>query len=114
MEQLPDLTRQAWLGLNLLDAVSPSYYYSLANKCFDYIQAGVPSVQMDFPEYRALQDRYTCFLLLPSLDAGKLANLIQAAAENADTFSTLRVNNKRAAIDLNWEREREVLLGIWG
>ncbi len=113
MGQLPDLTRQAWLGLNLLDAVSPSYYYSLANKCFDYIQAGVPSVQMDFPEYRAIQDQYDCFLLLPELNAKKLAELIQSVDRSAGVYTYLRVNNKRAAADLNWEREREILLGLW-
>ena len=113
MEQLPDLTRRAWLGLNLLDAVSPSYYYSLANKCFDYIQAGVPSVQMDFPEYQALQDKYDCFVLLPELDANKLAGVILSTDESGCIYTNLHKNNKLAAAELNWERERNILLSLW-
>lgn len=113
MAELPELTHQAWLGLNLLDAVSPSYYYSLANKCFDYIQAGVPSVQMDFPEYRALQDTYHCFVLLPTLNATKLASLIQSVAADPTAYHRLLANNQRAATDLNWEREQRGLLGLW-
>ncbi|MEM6772783.1 MAG: glycosyltransferase family 4 protein, partial [Bacteroidota bacterium] len=76
-EELPEITRQAWLGLNLLDARSPSYYYSLANKALDYVQAGLPSVQMDFPEYRALNEAHGCYLLLDQLDAKLLAKSIQ-------------------------------------
>jgi glycosyltransferase involved in cell wall biosynthesis len=45
----------ASIGLNLLDGRSESYLYSLANKTFDYVQAALPAIAMDFPEYRTLQ-----------------------------------------------------------
>lgn len=45
---------QASVAVNLLEATSKSYYYSLANKAFDYIHALLPAIHMDFPEYRAL------------------------------------------------------------
>lgn len=112
-EALPEITRNAWIGLNLLDAVSLSYYYSLANKSLDYIQAGVPSVQMNFPEYRALQDTYGCYLLLDSLDAKALAALIRQLADNPKQYEQLQHNCVRAAEMLVWEREEEVLLRLW-
>ncbi|MBC6995357.1 glycosyltransferase family 4 protein [Neolewinella lacunae] len=112
-EELPDLTRKAWLGLNLLDAVSPSYYYSLANKALDYVQAGLPSVQMDFPEYRALQNQHHCYLLLDQLDARALAQRIATLANDPAAYEQLRANCLRAAEVLCWEREEEVLLGLW-
>lgn len=112
-EELPAITRRAWLGLNLLDAVSPSYYYSLANKSLDYIQAGLPSVQMDFPEYRAIDEEYNCYVLLPELDARMLADKIKALVDDQERWLALRENCLKAAAELCWEREEEVLLGIW-
>ena len=42
-EELRGITKQAYLGVNLLQHQSLNYYYSLANKYFDYIQAEIPS-----------------------------------------------------------------------
>jgi glycosyltransferase involved in cell wall biosynthesis len=108
-DQLPELTRQARFGLNLLENRGLSYYYSLANKAFDYVQSGLPSVQMDFPEYRALQAEYPAFLLLDELAPEHLAAAIRSA-EDADTYSALQSNCRRAAEDWCWEREVSALL----
>lgn len=112
-KELLATTRQATIGLNLLDAVSPSYYYSLANKTFDYLQAGLPSVQMNFPEYRALQERYKCFLMLPELNASKLAKLLRNTLEHPAVYQQLQSACLRAREDLVWEREEKRLLALW-
>ena len=112
-EELPELTRQAWLGLNLLRADSPSYYYSLANKSLDYVQAGLPSVQMDFPEYRALNDRYGCYVLLEELTPAALSACIRQLTVDGAAYRTLRENCRAAAKELCWEREAPKLLAIY-
>lgn len=112
-DQLEAYTRRAWLGLNLLNAVSPSYYYSLANKCFDYIQCGLPSVQMNFPEYLALQRRYGCFVLADRLDATRLAIQITHLGSHPQVYQELVEGCKAAASELNWERESQELLRLW-
>lgn len=111
--ELPGLTRQAWLGLNLLDAVSPSYLYSLANKALDYVQAGVPSVQMDFPEYRDLQERYGCYALLDNLQVDSLAAVIKRLSDDVAAYNDLRNKCLAAAPELCWEREEQVLLDLY-
>ena len=111
--ELPELTRQAWLGLNLLDDISPSYYYSLANKSLDYLQAGLPSVQMNFPEYRAINDRYGCYLLVDDLEPETLAQAIRKVMDDENRYADLRAGCIRAAEELCWEREEKVLLDVW-
>ncbi|TXF88432.1 glycosyltransferase family 4 protein [Neolewinella aurantiaca] len=111
--ELPALTEQAWLGLNLLDAVSPSYYYSLANKAFDYIQAGLPSVQMAFPEYCSIQDTYGCYALLESLEPSKLVAIVERLIAHPTAYQQLVAASERAAAELVWENEIPRLLEIW-
>ncbi|CAH1000225.1 hypothetical protein LEM8419_01374 [Neolewinella maritima] len=110
---LPALTAQAWLGLNLLADSSPSYYYSLANKSLDYIQAGLPSVQMDFPEYRAIHVQYDVFSLLPTLSPTALAAVIRELIDQPDRYVQLQANCHAAARDLCWEVEAPKLLKIY-
>lgn len=108
-QDLPKLTQHAWLGLNLLAAVSPSYYYSLANKSLDYLQARLPSLQMDFPEYRHLNETYGCYLLLPDLGARTLVQCIRELLADPDKYDRLVAGCDRAAGECHWQAEQERL-----
>lgn len=112
-DALPALTRQAWLGLNLLESRAPSYYYSLANKAFDYIQAGVPSVQMNFPEYAALQAGYGPFVLLDALTVDALVAAIAPLLSDAAAYRACQRRCLAAAEDLHWDNEVGRLLAVY-
>lgn len=111
--ELRQLTAQAWLGLNLLENKGLSYYYSLANKFFDYVQAGVPVVTMDFPEYRALQARHPVAILLARLDPAELARVFRELMDDESRYRRLQEACRRAAGEWNWEQEQQELLRIW-
>jgi hypothetical protein len=70
---LRQLTAQATVGIMLLENTGLSYYYSLANKFFDYVQAGIPQLCIDFPEYRALNAQHEVAVLVPDLAPATLA-----------------------------------------
>ena len=112
-EELPGLTRQATIGFNVLENRGLSYYYSLANKAFDYIQAGIPSVHMDFPEYRAIQERYGVFHLIPDLERETLLNAIRKLLDDSAYCEQLRENCRKAAVELVWEKEEGRLLRVY-
>lgn len=106
-DELPAFTRQATLGLNLLVAESLSYYYSLANKTFDYMACGVPAIHMDFPEYREIQEKYHCFLLLDKLEKRSLVKLIHQT--DSPQLLRLHQNNLEAAQHFQWKLESKKL-----
>ena len=110
---LPALTAQAWLGLNVLENKGLSYYYSLANKFFDYVQAGVPILTMDFPEYRALNAQHEVALLLEHLTPANMASAIRFLLENPEAYQRLKDNTGSAGREWNWEKEALVLLEYW-
>lgn len=112
-EDLANLTRQAWLGLNLLENQGLSYYFSLANKFFDYVQNGIPSINMEFPEYISLNRQFEVAILLEKLDPKRLADEVLRLWETPDEYSRLQKNCLQAAHFWNWEADREVLLKVW-
>ena len=113
-EDLHRLTPKATIGLNLLENRGLSYYYSLANKSFDYIAAGIPSLQMDFPEYRRLQEEFDLFYLMPSLKPPLIVQAVQHLLNDKGLYQKLQNNNRRAARVLNWENEERTLLRFYG
>lgn len=112
-DDLKALTSKACVGLNLLENKGLSYYYSLANKAFDYVQAGLPSLQMDFPEYRRLNEEHEVFMLVPDLEPGTLVSALQQLLEQPQVYARLHQNCRQAAQSWNWEQEEEVLLSFY-
>lgn len=111
-DKLPELTAQAYVGLNVSENVSLSYYYSLNNKFFDYIHAGLPSLINDFPEYIALNNKYKVGLIT---GAGKepLIQNCRKLLNDESLHLQLQKNCNEAARILNWENESKKLLKLY-
>lgn len=106
---LKQLTVNAKVGLNLLEPNGLSYYYSLANKFFDYMQAGVPCICANFPEYEVIHEKYNCSILI---DCGTdvIAASINSLLEDKNAYQTLSNNCVLAANYFNWNIEEAKLV----
>ena len=103
-------TSKATIGINFLKKDSLNYYFSLANKALDYIQAGLPSIQMDFPEYRAINEAYEVYRLIPNLEIPNIVAGVNELLSDKFYYQKLQENCRIAAKELNWERESEKLI----
>ena len=114
-EKLREVTRRAAVGIMLLENIGLSYYYSLANKFFDYVHAGIPQVLIDFPEYRALNDQFDVAELVPDLAPATLAAALNRLLPGGEParYQHLAENCRRAAPQLSWQHEERVLLQLW-
>ncbi len=110
---LRQLTPQAWLGLNLFEQKGLNYYYSLANKFFDYVQAGVPVLTMNFPEYRAMQLQYEVALLLDTLSTEAVVAAVKHLQQEPQHYERLRRAAQQARLVWTWEAEEPTLLALW-
>ncbi len=113
-EELKNITSSAWLGVNLLENRGLSYYYSLANKFFDFVQAGVPVLTMNFPEYRALNQVYEVAVLLEKAEPEAIAAALVSLKNNPGAHAHLSEACVHAAREWNWDRDSKTLLKIWG
>ena len=114
-EALREVTRHATVGIMLLENIGLSYYYSLANKFFDYVHAGIPQVLIDFPEYRALNDQFDVAELVADLAPATLAAALNRLLPGGEParYQHLAANCRRAAPQLSWQHEERELLGLW-
>lgn len=112
-EELDSFTSGAYVGLNLLENNGLSYYYSLANKFFDYVQFGVPVVTMDFPEYHALNKQHEVAVLLSVLNKESLVEALHKMFADIAFHQTLRRNCLIASQEWIWEKEASQLVKIW-
>ncbi len=111
-EELNEWTAKAWLGLNLLDESSGNYYHSLANKFLDYMAFGVPSISMDFPEYRNLNEEYQFSILISDLRVETLIETVQKLHSDPDRYNELHRNACKASRHLNWQREKKKVFEV--
>jgi glycosyltransferase involved in cell wall biosynthesis len=111
--ELRQITNNAYIGVNLIEAFGLNQYYSLANKFFDYIQAGVPQLTMDFPEYRLVHDRYPIGLLIPDTDEKKIAAALNNLLADDVLYGMFKDNCQQARQVYNWREEEKNLLRFY-
>lgn len=104
-EKLDGYLRQARVGINLLSRESASYEYSLANKFFDYVHAGLPQVCMDFPEYRRMNDQYRVASLVGDLKKYTITYAINHLLDDRNYWFTYHVSCLEARKHWQWENE---------
>lgn len=112
--ELMHYTTLANLGFTLDKATNLNYKFSLPNKLFDFIQAGVPVIASNLPEIKRIIDHYQIGTFVPSHKPEDIAATIRESLDN----KALRANWKNklifAAHELCWENEEKVLLNIYG
>jgi glycosyltransferase involved in cell wall biosynthesis len=112
-EELRAWTAGARIGINFTENIGLNQYYCLPNKFFDYVQAGVPQVTNDYPEYQRLNAQYEVALLIPDMQPATIANAINSLLNDESLYAQLRSNALRAAAEWTWEREAPKLLTLY-
>jgi len=109
-EQLANYTRIADLGLSMDKDTNLNYRYSLPNKLFDYIHAGIPVVVSPLVEISRVVKDYQIGAIIDSHDPQHIAQVISESLQNKQQYSLWKENIKKAQKDLSWENEEKQLL----
>lgn len=111
--ELAAITQNYYAGINLVEPLGLNQLYSLANKFFDYIQAGVPQITMNFPEYKKVNDEFEVAVLVDTVEVNKIENALNNLLSNDEQHQHLKQNCLLAREIYTWENEEVKLLHLY-
>lgn len=111
--ELRRITPLAYAGITLFENNGKSNYLSLANRFFDYIQAGIPQLCVDYPAYREINEAYDIMLPITDLSPESIARHLNLLVSDRVLYERLQQNCRKAAMELNWEQESKKLISFY-
>jgi len=103
----------ATIGVAPIEPVCLNNRYSLPNKLFQYIQAGLPVVASDLPEMAKVVRQYEIGEVFPAGDSDRLAAAINSLLTDPVRLRLCQQNSAKAAQELNWNKEQAKLIAIY-
>ncbi|MEO7309688.1 MAG: glycosyltransferase [Chitinophagaceae bacterium] len=107
------ITPLAYFGLTLFESTGLNQYYSLANRFFDYIQAGIPQLCVGYPEYEAINHQYEVASLVSEPGEAALSAALNNLLRDAVLYNRLKNNCVLAAKELCWQNEEKKLVAFY-
>ena len=112
-KELRNITSTAYAGITLFENNGLSNYYSLANRFFDYIQAGVPQVCVNYPAYKEINQTYDIALLISDTSEHSIADGLNLLLQDSVLYRRLKENCIKAREVLNWQEEEKKLITFY-
>ncbi len=111
-EKLYNYTKNADLGISFDKDTNLNYKYSLPNKIFDYIHAGLPVMASPLVEIKKIIDRYKIGECIENHEPKHIAEKINTLLNNSEKLLQYKANCITASKELNWENEKLGLIHI--
>ncbi|APZ45135.1 glycosyl transferase group 1 [Polaribacter reichenbachii] len=108
-DKLFNYTKQATLGMVLEEPVGLSFQFSLPNKLFDYIHAGIPIIAGRLPEISRIISDFKVGVLVDDYQPETIAKTIHNLLEDKALLSKIKENQLKAKKVLCWEIESKKL-----
>ena len=108
-EKLVNYTKKATLGMVLEEPLGLSFQYSLPNKLFDYIHAGIPIIAGNLIEISNIINEYKVGIVIENYMPETIATAIQELFNNERKLLEIRQNQQKASEVLCWEIEQQKL-----
>ena len=111
--EMMQYTQHAKLGITIDKNTNTNYKYSLPNKLFDFIHAGIPILASKIIEVEKIINKYQIGLFINNHEPKHIANQIKYALDNKELISEWKSNTTLATKDLNWEIEENTLKDLY-
>lgn len=111
--ELKEYTKKAWIGVTLFENNGLNNYYSLGNRFFDYMHAGLPQVCVNYPAYQEINNQHQIAVLINDLHPETIAGALNELLNNKELYNQLQQNCLQAREAINWQQEEKKLLEFY-
>lgn len=111
-DELVHYTSVADAGLSIDKDTNSNYRYSLPNKLFDYIHAGIPVLASPLHEIQNIFNEFEIGVLITNHQPAHIAERIKYIINATEKQKLWRENCKLAAQKYNWENEERELIHV--
>lgn len=113
VDELPQWTACAYVGLQILQNTCFNHYSSLSNKLLEYLMAGVPVVASDLPEMRRVTEETGAGVLVDPSDPTAIATAVNRLLADEAIREEMAQRARQARGRYCWEREEQVLVDLY-
>ncbi len=110
---LSHFTRKAKLGISIDKPSVPNHKFSLPNKFFEYLHAGVPVLSSRLIEQERIINHYDVGGFIEDHQPEHIARKIREIFADPDQLNRWKQNTCKARQELNWENESKIVLDIF-
>lgn len=111
--ELMRYTRSGDAGLSLDKNSNLNYNFSLPNKIFDYLSAGIPVIATDLPEIQKIVQKYNCGILISESTPDNISKAIIKLRDDKNSLAELKHNAVIASETVNWENESKKVVELY-
>lgn len=111
--EMMQYTFNADVGVTLDKDTNINYRFSLPNKIFDYIKAGLPILSSNLVELKKVINQYEIGAITINHSPEEIKSSLMRIWEDENIFLQYKKNTKKAAEELTWEKEVETLLEVY-
>lgn len=112
-DELRLITQQAYIGVTLFDDRGLSNYFSLANRFFDYLHAGIPQLCVNYPVYKELNEGLPFAVLVDDISETNLSLQLNNLLKDDVLYTALQQNCIKARKKYNWQQEEKKLIAFY-
>jgi glycosyltransferase involved in cell wall biosynthesis len=109
--ELRQYTVNSDLGVTIDKDSNLNYHFSLPNKVFDYVHAGIPVLATKLPEIENIVKTYQVGTFIENHQPDHIAERIQSFL-NSDDYLICKANTQKAAAENNWQTEKQKLIKL--
>lgn len=113
-EELPEITVDADMGFILFRNTCLNHFYSLPNKLYEYMMAGVPIIASDFPEMNRVLNEVESGITVDPDSPEEISSAVETLAAHPAMRKKMKDRGRTAAMDrYNWEPQSIIFRDLY-